>query len=374
MYKPIPPLCYNSDLIDYDYEYVFGINFRHSPDYLWKYKGIVNYADNAFYDEYEIDIDISESTENNPLIYQRCIAQVSRTDPSKKIFIFKGCELKKENIRKIYHVLECNYSQNFRIDRNYTRLLHSKEIGGIEYILDLSKKLVNGVKYTLMTSPRQADIEIKFSYSIPNQNDIKFVKNQYPPIKKVMIFDTETSGKHSGYNVILQLSYQIIDINTWNVEKSKNYYFQWPDDEYKIDWDAIWVNHLTWEYLQKQKLTERKDALMEFLQDLSECQLSVAHNLDFDRFFIEDTKKEYLGNRKIQWPFCVDTMKDTTELCRLSPRRDDGEWKWPTLQELSRILKIDFQDLTLHDSRSDVELTKRCFESLYKRGFYKFRV
>lgn len=125
--------------------------------------------------------------------------------------------------------------------------------------------------------------------------------------------------------------------------------------------------------MQKQQLSNQKDALIEFYQDIACCQLAFAHNVDFDRIFIEKATKEFGVKTKVKWPSSVDTMKDTAELCSLSPRKNNLEWKWPKLEELAYKLKIKYSDLTLHDSRSDVELTKRCLKKLCKNKYYVFR-
>ena len=42
---------------------------------------------------------------------------------------------------------------------------------------------------------------------------------------RILIFDTETGGTNPYYNDILQLSYQIIDGETFHVVREANYYF-----------------------------------------------------------------------------------------------------------------------------------------------------
>ena len=47
---------------------------------------------------------------------------------------------------------------------------------------------------------------------------------------RVLIFDTETSGLNPQWNVILQLSYQIVDSDSWATIKTVNHYFPWPEN------------------------------------------------------------------------------------------------------------------------------------------------
>lgn len=69
------------------------------------------------------------------------------------------------------------------------------------------------------------------------------------------------------------------------------------------------------------------------------------------------------------WEFSYDTMKRTTSYCAI-PKPFGSGYKWPKLSELAYCLDVDYSDLTLHDSTADVELTKRCFQKLVKRGVY----
>ena len=67
----------------------------------------------------------------------------------------------------------------------------------------------------------------------------------------------------------------------------------------------------------------------------------------------------------------IDTMKTTTNLCQLPAREGRCGYKWPKLIELAECLRIKTDDINLHDSSADVELTKRCFLYLLEKKFYK---
>lgn len=209
---------------------------------------------------------------------------------------------------------------------------------------------------------------------------------------KAIIFDTETSGTNADINAILQLSYQIVDTATWQVLKEADHYFEWPTDGLVVEMGAIEVNGLTEEVIAEKQarqraagipILNRHDAICEFLDDLAECDVCVAHNGKFDQKFIVATaKRENIiglhedGTAPSYWPRMADTMMDTVQLCKLPPKKPNprypNSYKWPRLYELADFLEIDYSDLNLHDSSADVELTKRCFRELCESMFYRF--
>lgn len=189
----------------------------------------------------------------------------------------------------------------------------------------------------------------------------------------ILIFDTETGGVNCYANDILQLSYQVIDSRSFNVTKEVNHFFPWPEDKSRVQWSAIQVNGLTEEYLATKDLSDRHEALNEFIDDLLDCEVCVAHNGDFDKNFINATAQRE-GIYRFNWPMMIDTMKTTTELYRLPARGGRCGYKWPKLIELAECLRIKTDDINLHDSSADVELTKRCFLYLLERKFYNIKL
>lgn len=187
---------------------------------------------------------------------------------------------------------------------------------------------------------------------------------------RILIFDTETGGTNPYANDILQLSFQIVDGNTFQTIREVNYYFPWPENKYRVQWGAVQVNGLTEEFLATQVLSDRYEALNDFIDELIECDLCVAHNGDFDKNFINATARRE-GIYPFEWPKMIDTMKTTVNLCQLSSRGCGRGNKWPKLIELAECLRINTDDINLHDSSADVELAKRCFLYLLERKFYR---
>lgn len=187
---------------------------------------------------------------------------------------------------------------------------------------------------------------------------------------RMLIFDTETSGLDPQWNVILQLSYQIVDSDSWATIKTVNYYFAWPDNKARVTIEAINVNGLTEEVLSGKELSNRKAALEEFVTDKDSCDLLVAHNLEFDKkFIIASCREEEVKFASSGWSQSYDTMKRTTNYCQI-PKDWGNGYKWPKLTELADCLGVDYSSISLHDSSGDVELTKRCFEQIIAEGLY----
>ena len=187
---------------------------------------------------------------------------------------------------------------------------------------------------------------------------------------RILFIDTETSGLNPGWNVILQLSYQIVDSDTWYSDKVVNHYFPWPDNKNRVSEEAICINGLSEEFLATQQLSDRKTALEEFVADKDACDLLVAHNLEFDKnFIIESCREEGVKFASSGWSHSYDTMKRTTNFCQI-PKGWGNGYKWPKLTELADCLGIKYSGITLHDSSGDVELTKLCFRKLICQGVY----
>ena len=187
---------------------------------------------------------------------------------------------------------------------------------------------------------------------------------------RILVFDTETSGLDHQWNVILQLSYQIVDPDSWATIKTVNHYFAWPDNKARVSEGAISVNGLTEEVLSSKQLSNRKAALEEFVADKDSCDLLVAHNLEFDKkFIIASCREEGVKFANSGWSQSYDTMKRTTNYCQI-PKDWGNGYKWPKLTELADCLGVDYSNISLHDSSGDVELTKRCFEQIIVERLY----
>jgi len=186
-------------------------------------------------------------------------------------------------------------------------------------------------------------------------------------IHKIVVFDTETSGLNAGYNVILSISWQVLDESLSKIEEH-THYFDWPNDECRVSWQAIDVNGLTKERLSELGTSLKSAGLQDFADAVIDADLLVAHNGNFDsRFVAADARAESV-NINLSLPLW-DTMTRMTNYCAI-PGHYDG-YKWPRLIELAKKLNVPIDDIDWHQSASDVEVTARCFRYIAENGIVK---
>ena len=190
----------------------------------------------------------------------------------------------------------------------------------------------------------------------------RFLRQQ----SRIVVFDCETSGLDSGWNVILSLSWQVLDRRLRKLDE-QTFYFDWPEDPDMVSEGAIEVNGLTRERLARLGTSSKADALRTFAAAVKEASLLVAHNGSFDKAFVlADAAREgiTLDMGIPMW----DTMIRMTQYCAI-PRYEYGrEYKWPKLIELAEIINVDTGDIDWHQSASDVEITARCFRKIAEKG------
>ena len=186
---------------------------------------------------------------------------------------------------------------------------------------------------------------------------------------KTIVFDTETTKlpfiRPWAKPHIVQLSYIVITHNVKldNVKLVDNV-IALPED-IDLPESSVAIHGVT-----RLKMREFgvpiEQALHQFQNDMSGCELVICHNYDFD---VEMLTLE--GNRcNIDMSgvnsipsFC--TMQDLTHICKL-PRKGTFEFKYPTLAELHNHF---FHTIPhgLHNSLADSILCYRCF-MMYSEG------
>jgi len=193
---------------------------------------------------------------------------------------------------------------------------------------------------------------------------------------RFIVFDTETTGlpkskKASVENsemwpYIVQFSWLIYDDNTDKIPKISDYIVKLPDGM-DIPEESTRIHGITTERMLSEGLSI-KDVLREFTSDFLDCQMLIAHNIEFDSKVIQ---AEYCRNTPINWlgrhrkiEYC--TMKygkKITNILRPSKFHNGTYQKPPKLIELHKeLFKSDPNNL--HNSLVDVFVCFRCFHQM----------
>ena len=207
----------------------------------------------------------------------------------------------------------------------------------------------------------------------------------------ILVFDVETTGllprlkKGEKDNIadenlpyITQLSFILYDTVNMYIIKSYNAYVRLPQ-HVEISEKITELTGITREMLDDENLTEDiTDVLVELYNAYSECDIVIAHNLEFDSRMVGiETQRNYARLDDeiapyIQWMFdelyckltyvklqC--TMQMSTKICNIQMTNSMGTYiKFPTLLEL-HIHLFNRAPENLHNSMMDVLVCLRCY-------------
>lgn len=209
---------------------------------------------------------------------------------------------------------------------------------------------------------------------------------------KILFFDTETTGLPLDFdepctNVknwprLVQLSWILEDTETNEVTEHD---FIIKPDGFIIPCAATKIHHITNGWAER-KGKPLKLVLLQFVLDLLEADLLVAHNIEFDlnivtaelyrlkkdnRGVVGDFIKQIIKELSAKPIYC--TMKHGANYTKIEvPYQDD--YKWPKLAELYRhFFGNDFKGA--HNSLYDIRATRDCFwkmETLDKLKFWDY--
>ena len=185
-----------------------------------------------------------------------------------------------------------------------------------------------------------------------------------------LIIDTETSGLPTSYKAsfsdlrtwprIVEIAWVMLDGNLKPVSSSQ---FIIRPDGFEISAGASSVHGITTAKAKSEGCPLRY-VMACLAEDLSDTDLLVAHNIDFDFPVVncEFLRSKVSSSLAAKRRYC--TMKSTTELCSIPGSHGS---KWPKLEELYRFLFArTFSEA--HRAMHDVQATTECYLELRRRG------
>ena len=180
------------------------------------------------------------------------------------------------------------------------------------------------------------------------------INDQYNRIP-VIVFDVEHTGCSDAY--ILQLSWGIYN-SDGSLIQTKDYYLR-PESEIYINPHASMVHGITYDtLLNKTNNLPINELLSEFVNDVLQCDVLVAHNMNVDIKTVNRELSRYNIDKLNVNSYC--TMVKTKTYCDAKDVR--GRLKNPRIDELHCKLFGEPNDATqAHNSCYDVEICAKCY-------------
>jgi DNA polymerase-3 subunit epsilon len=369
-------VCKKLDKLLSEFSFKHNLNYSRYADDI-TFSGDKNIFNNVFISE--LKLILKEFNFNLNYEKTRILDKTKRQDVT-GIVVNEKINVSRKYIRELRAMIH-NFSKNpskqihlIHIIRG--KLSYLKMVRGNDHIynnlndkflesLGFKKKSQNSLSNPFITVEKK--INIKFQ-NISNELAQKVFK------KKYLFFDTETTGLPKIFNApisksenwprLVQLAYIIYDASG-NKLKSNNYIIK--PVGYDIPIESSSVHGISNNYALANGFLI-KNVLEEFINDLNDISLIVAHNMSFDKKIIESElyRNGFNFNFKEEKLFC--TMVSSVDFCKI--KNHFGYFKWPKLEELHfKLFNDNFENA--HDAFTDVTITAKCFWELKKLGIIK---
>ena len=184
-----------------------------------------------------------------------------------------------------------------------------------------------------------------------------------------LILDIETNGIGTfrpPRQTPIQVSFQHIDADGHVLDA----YSQFIRGAARIKWGGS-IGECPWSV---DFVNENGVSVSSCIASIKKCidkdTIIVGHNIEFD----VGTLMNSVHSKTISNTPRLCTMKSTTDFCKIKKTGYAAKWngyKWPKLEELANTLQIDIERENFHDSKYDVEITKRCFLELLRKNVIK---
>lgn len=190
-----------------------------------------------------------------------------------------------------------------------------------------------------------------------------------------IVFDTETTGRPKRFNApwtdadnwprLVQLAW--VEYAQDGSEISRHDLIITPEG-YSIPHEVVQIHGISNEKAHAEGIP-MLDALSQFKIALERNHYLIAHNINFDLGVMGCEFHRASMDHKLSSIFPVDTMKLTTDFCKLRGRRG---YKFPKLMELhNKLFGKDF--VGAHNAFFDVQATAKCFFKLQQIGFFGYK-
>lgn len=194
--------------------------------------------------------------------------------------------------------------------------------------------------------------------------------------KRIMFFDTESDGLIKDWKTpytdvmniprMIQLAVAVYTLDESGPKLESSWERLIHPNGWEMPTGQFWIDN---GFSQARSVAEGipiKDALDYFIEWADDCDLMVAHNMNFDSKII-GAEMYRAGKRSTkQVPkFC--TMMATIDYCRLPFPRGGNGFKFPKLEELYFILFGEKFD-GAHQAGNDATACAECYFELVKRG------
>lgn len=188
-----------------------------------------------------------------------------------------------------------------------------------------------------------------------------------------LFIDTETTGLPKSWRApvgqldnwprIVELGWILADKNGKELEAKTGIL---KPDGFSIPADAAAIHGITTEQANAEGV-DRVEVFKQLATLLTQAQVLVAHNLEFDRKVVHSEFMRYSIKSNIHKIDNLCTKELTTDYCKLPGQYG---FKWPTLGELyEKVYGTEL--LESHSAFGDVQACKDCFFELVDRGIIK---
>lgn len=181
-----------------------------------------------------------------------------------------------------------------------------------------------------------------------------------------LFLDTETTGIPRNYKApvsdlknwprLVQVAWLVADESATEITSAKHVI---KPDGFIIPPDAVAIHGITTEVALRDGVI-LGSVLEELIPHIQEASVLVAHNMQFDQNILGAELLRMGHTNVLSSKVRICTMQSSTNYCQLPGRYG---YKWPTLQELHKILfKQTFGGA--HDALKDVRACAKCFFEL----------